>query len=64
MISDRDTAGENKKTVDIIASGYKLICPECDTFHDIIEYPKTGMLQCEQCLEEFCADLPEHAMEG
>lgn len=49
MISDKDTAGdEQKETVDIIASGYEWICSECEMFHEIIEYPKTGMVQCEQ----------------
>jgi hypothetical protein len=64
MISDRDTAGQEQiESVDIIASGYEWICLKCDEFQHIIAYPKTGMVQCEQCGTKFCVDLPEHAME-
>lgn len=51
---------EQKETVDIIASGYEWICPECETLNEVIEYPKTGMVQCEGCGKGFCTDLPEH----
>jgi len=54
---------EQLDSVDIIASGYEWICPECDTYHEVIEYPRSGTVQCEGCGKKFSTGLPEHAME-
>lgn len=53
---------ENIPVVDVIASGYEWICPECQTFHKIIEFPKNPVIQCSECGCKVELDLPEHAL--
>ena len=48
------------KTVDIIASGYEWICPECGADHDEIEW--MTIVTCSNCNTEFQTNPPEHAM--
>jgi len=47
------------ETVDIIASGYEWICPECGRFNTEIEITETVI--CEECGTEFETNPPEHA---
>lgn len=47
------------KTVDIIASGYEWICPECETFNQEIEITET--VKCCSCKTTFETNPPEHA---
>lgn len=47
------------ETVDIIASGYEWICPECEEFNTEIEI--TEEVQCQECLEIFETKPAEHA---
>ena len=55
-------AVNENEPVDIIASGYEWICPECDRLNKLIEYPKSGKVICQDknCQQEFQADMPEH----
>lgn len=50
------------ETVDIIASGYEWICPECNTLNKEIEYTERVKCSNPQCFTEFETDLPEHVM--
>lgn len=45
--------------VDIIASGYEWICPECNEFNKEIEI--TEIVVCSCCGAKFEANPPEHA---
>lgn len=47
------------ETVDMIASGYEWICPECETLNKEIEW--TENVTCEQCGRIYETELPEHA---
>ncbi len=49
-------------TVDITASEYEWICPECNTRNT--EEQCTGQVTCNnpQCFSKFETNLPEHAM--
>ena len=47
------------RIVDIIASGYEWICPDCETLNREIEI--TEIVKCACCDAEFETDLPEHA---
>lgn len=47
------------KTIDIIASGYEWICPDCGAFNK-----ETGVheiVECSGCGKEFETNPPEHA---
>lgn len=49
-------------SVDIIASGYEWICPECNTLNNEIEYPRGTVRCCNlQCKTDFECEPPEHA---
>ena len=50
------------ETVDIIASGYEWLCPECNTLNKEIEYTERVKCSNPQCFTEFETDLSEHAM--
>lgn len=50
------------RKVDIIASGYEWVCPDCETFNTEIEINET--VKCVCCGVEFETDLPEHAYGG
>ena len=60
------TLGENRTenipVVDVIASGYEWICPECGEMHDIIEFPRNPIIRCLDCNFKVELDLPEHAI--
>lgn len=47
------------KTVDIIASGYEWICPDCEILNTEIEI--TEKVKCICCDAEFEVNPPEHA---
>jgi len=46
-------------SVDIIASGYEWICPECERYNTEIEI--TEIVTCSGCSEKFETDPAEHA---
>ena len=52
---------KEKEEVDMIASGYEWICPECETFHQVIEIPKVEEVTCKKCQEQFKIGEPFHA---
>lgn len=45
--------------VDLMASGYEWVCPECDTLNHEIE--AKGKVTCAQCGTECETNPPEHA---
>lgn len=47
-------------SVDIVASGYQWVCPECDELNKEIEY--TLEVTCESCGVTFSTNPPEHAL--
>lgn len=47
------------KTVDIIASGYEWICPDCDTLNRVNGL--TEIVKCGCCGREFETNPPEDA---
>lgn len=47
------------ENVDIIASGYEWICPECGEYNTEIEITET--VNCCYCDTIFDTNLPEHA---
>jgi uncharacterized protein (DUF983 family) len=55
---------EDIPVVDVIASGYEWICPACDTFHKIIEFPKNPIRRCSNCQIKVELNYPEHALGG
>ncbi|MCK5615776.1 hypothetical protein KAR91_78660 [Candidatus Pacearchaeota archaeon] len=60
MKSDENRA-ENVPIVDVIASGYEWICPECEEMHEVIEFPRNPIVRCPDCGFKVELDLPEHA---
>ncbi len=46
--------------VDIIASGYEWICPECNAFNTEIEIRE--FVTCGECDADFTTAPPEHAI--
>jgi rubrerythrin len=56
-------AKEEIPLVNVIASGYEWICPECGYFHEIIEFPHSTKTRCQGCGLHVELDIPEHAME-
>ena len=48
-----------KGDVDIIASGYEWICPDCSQLNHEIEYKE--VVSCQNCQETFATNPPEHA---
>lgn len=50
------------RQVDIIASGYEWICPDCETFNTEIEITET--VKCVCCDAEFETAPAEHAYGG
>ncbi|KKN77477.1 hypothetical protein LCGC14_0360360 [marine sediment metagenome] len=49
------------ETVDIIASGYEWICPECERFNTEIEITETVICEAPTCKAEFKTNPAEHA---
>ncbi len=49
-----------EEIVDIIASGYEWICPNCDKLNRTIEY--LLVVTCNECYCSYQTDLPEHAL--
>ena len=47
--------------VDVIASGYEWICPQCDSFNKVIAYVET--VECRGCNEKFETNMPEHCFD-
>jgi len=45
--------------VDLIASGYEWICPDCEHYQRIIAITET--VTCEKCGEKFTVDEIHHA---
>lgn len=45
--------------VDMIASGYEWICPNCGKLNYEIEWK--SKVQCADCKKKFETDFPEHA---
>lgn len=48
------------ETVDIIASGYEWVCPNCETLNDEIEVKED--VKCKRCGDYFVTNCPEHAI--
>ena len=48
--------------VDVIASGYEWICPNCQHDNKMIEW--TELITCSECSEHYEAKVPEHACGG
>lgn len=48
------------KTVDIIASGYEWICPNCEYLNHEIEVNE--IVTCIVCEKSFGTNAPEHAV--
>lgn len=49
------------KTIELIASGYEFICPNCEEFNREIEAKE--VVQCKECNETFKVDCAHHAFE-
>ena len=50
--------------IDVIASGYEWICPECEYINKMIEYPRRNSdVACDGCGEHVELSYPEHAFE-
>lgn len=47
------------KTVDVIASGYEWICPNCNSLNKEIEFKEHYI--CNFCRESVDTSSPEHA---
>ncbi|MEM3452110.1 MAG: hypothetical protein QW835_00590 [Candidatus Hadarchaeum sp.] len=47
------------ETVDLIASGYEWICPNCDKVNAEIEWRETVV--CRHCGQQYETNHPEHA---
>lgn len=47
------------QVVDLIASGYEWVCPDCETLNKEIEVKET--VTCSGCGHTFDANPPEHA---
>ena len=56
-----DEAQEETETVNIIASGYEWICPECNELNKDIQYEFGRKVTCWNCRKQYETDLPEHA---
>jgi len=54
---------EDIPIVDVIASGYEWVCPECGELHTIYEFPKNPIVRCPDCGCKVELNIPEHAME-
>ena len=52
---------KNLPIVDVIASGYEWVCPECGILNEIIEFPRNPVVQCSECNKKVELDIPEHA---
>ena len=52
--------GQNALFVDIIASGYEWICPDCQAYNREIE--ATQLVTCKDCGRVFYTNPPEHAI--
>ena len=52
---------EAMKHVDIIASGYEWICPNCEHYNREIEATATVRCENPECLATFATTPPEHA---
>ena len=50
---------EHIERVDIIASGYEWVCPNCEKLNKEISY--TEEVTCKECFETFETQTPEHA---
>lgn len=54
-----DLFGEESERVDLIASGYEWICPNCEKYNREIESKEH--VTCGQCGKTFETNPPEHA---
>jgi len=59
---ERRKVGIDKNTpnVDVIASGYEWICPECNEYNKEIEWRLYYI--CGSCGKKFPTNEPEHAL--
>lgn len=48
------------ESVDLIASGYEWICPECDFLNKEIEYNEQVKCSNSCCQKDFKANFPDH----
>lgn len=50
---------DQMESVDLIASGYEWICPNCNHLNHEIEV--TDVVKCGECGNCYATDAPEHA---
>ena len=54
-----DCIKDQIERIDIIASKYEWVCPNCDSYHEEIEYKEK--IACVVCGRTFRTNPPEHA---
>lgn len=60
IVEAQDHVDYDHPTVDLIASGYEWICPNCDAFHHLIE--ATDKVTCDSCHKTYEVDEVYHAI--
>jgi len=56
-----DTEPNDDGSVDIIASGYEWMCPNCEAFNRIAEIPSDEKVECDACHKAFPMSDYHHA---